>query len=401
VRRWQKSLAVGAIAALLVGVPLFGLRAGDTAATYVVYLEAAPDSDRSRLVIEPVQPEDDDPSDERVVYTVAHERGFMPRGVLSPDGRAVALVRQPRGRPEREAAEALVVDFDRLGEQTVVMDRAFGLSTPVFSTTGPPRIFVTSATIAPGPPPSDDEMRAGRLRPYDFTVWEVDRTSLVANERYEERLTWLQTLGVGLVKLAPQSPPTPALLMYRITHGGADLSALSLVAHEDPVNVANLGFSIARDFDVSTDGDALLFLSREPADDDAFVEVVHLTTGEPPQQLGGAVGKEASPIWARSFREWFLVRRPAKVGRDQPPLRVHRASLVAPAGRALDSLTSLTGVAEGPEVILPGSTSADGRWVCVRTDPGVGPLFFLRDTFHPQSARPLGDGGLVRVLGYQ
>jgi hypothetical protein len=400
VRRWRKSLAVGAIAALLVGVPLLSLRAGDSP-TAIVYLEGDPDGDRSRIVIEPVEPEDDDPSDERVVYTVTHERGFLPRGTLSPDGRAVALVRQPRGKPEREAAEAILVDLEEAGAVTVLPVPAFGLSAPVFSTSGPARVFVTSATVAPRPPPTDDEMRAGRLRPYDFTIWEVDRGSLAVAERLEQRLTWLTAIGVGLVRFAPQSSPTQALVLYRVTHGGADISAVNLVGHDDPVNIANLGFSLARDFDVSTDGGALLFLAREPDEAEARIEVLYLAQGGPPLQLGGEVGKEASPAWARSFREWFLVRRPGRVGRDDPPLRVHRASGLAPTGRPLDSLTSLTGVADGPEALLEGGASPEGRYLAVRTDPGVGPIHFLRDTWHPQAAHSLGDGGLVRVLGFR
>jgi len=399
VRRWRKSLAVGAIAALLVGVPLLSLQAGGSS-TSIVYLEGEPDGDQSRIVIEPLVPEDDDPSDERQVIPVTHERGFLPRGTLSPDGRAVALVRQPRGRAEREAAEAILVDLED-GVTSELPVPAFGLQAPVFSTSGPARVFIVSAEVAPRPPPSDDEMRAGRLRPYDFTIWEVDRASGAASERLEQRLTWLSAIGVGLVRMGPQSSPAPALVLYRVTHGGADLSALSLVGHDDPVNIANLGFAMARDFDISADGDALLFLAREPGDAEARIEVLYLAQGGAPLQLGDEVGPEASPMWARSFREWFLVRRPGRAGRDDPPLRVHRASGLAPTGRSLDSLTSLTGVAEGPEVLVEGGAAPDGRFVAVRTDPGTGPMFFLRDTWHPQAARPLGDGGLVRVLGFR
>lgn len=400
-RHWRKSLAVGAVAALLLGVPLLSLRAGEQAATAIVYLEGAPDADRSRVIVEPLTSADGDPTDERTVYSVTHERGFMPRGALSPDGQEIALVRQPRGKPEREAAEAILLDLEDDGEVTVLPVPAFGPSTPVFTTTGPPHVFITSAEVAPGPPPTDDEMRAGRLRPYDFTVWEVDRDSLVASERIEQRLTWLQTIGVGLVRFAQGQSPVPSLVVYRVTHGGGDISAVSLLANEDPANLANLGFSMARDFDLSEDGDALLFLAHEPGAQAAQIEVMYLAQGGMPQPLGGDVPREASPRWASSFREWFLVRRPGRMGHDDPPMRLHRANNSVPAGRPLDSLTTLTGVAEGPELPLENGVSPDGEYIAVRSDPGTGPLFFLRHGTDPQSARTLGDGGLVRVLGFR
>lgn len=391
---------MGAIAALLAGVPLLSLRAGEGAAS-IVYLEAEPSGDRSRIVIEPMAPADGDPTDERTVFSVTHEKGFLPRGALSPDGRTVALVRQPRGAPEREAAQAIFVDLDAEGAVTELPVPAFGLSTPIFATSGSTRVFVTSATVAPRPPPTDDEMRAGRLRPYDFTVWEVDRATLGTSERLEQRLTWLHPIGIGLVRFAPQSSPAPALVLYRVTHGGADIAALNLLGHDPPANIANLGFAMARDFDITEEGDALLFLTQDPGERSARIEVLYLAQGGVPAQLGGEVAREASPAWARSFREWFLVRRPGRVGRDDPPLRLHRASSAVPAGRPFDSLTALTGVAEGPEVPLEHGVSPDGRFVVVRSDPGTGPLFFLRDTADPQSAHALGDGGLVRVLGFR
>lgn len=398
-RRWRKSLAISGIVGLLLGVPLLSLRAGTSPVT-IVYLEGAADGEVSHVVLEPLQPDDEDPSDERVVWDVPHERGFLPRGALSPDGRTVALVRQPRGRPEREAAEAILLDVED-GTITVLPVPAFGPLMPVFATSGPPRVYVTSAEIAPGPPPTDDEMRGGRLRPYDFTIWEVDRTSLTAGPKIEQRLTWLHPIGVALVRLGPQSNPAPALVVYRVTHGGADLSAIGLVGHDPPVNIANLGFAMARDFDISEDGDALIFLSRQPGAPEAQIQTIQLALGGQVLQQGNDVAPDASPRWARSFREWFFARRPARVGREEPPLRVHRASNSVPLGRALDSLTSLTGVAEGPEVPLENGAAPDGRFLAVRTDPGTGPLFFLRDTAQPQSARILGDGGLIRVLGFQ
>lgn len=394
-------MAVGAIAALLLVGPFFAPYAGQIGVAAIVYLEARPDDDRSRIVIEPVWSADGDPTDERVVFTVPHERGFMPRAVLSPDGHTVAIVRQPRGRPEREAAEALLVDLED-GAETVLPVPAFGLSSPIFSTTDPPRVYVTSATIAPRPPPTDDEMRAGRLRPYDFSIWEIDRTSLATGELARQRLTWLEPIGIGLVRFAPQSGPAPALVAYRVTHAGADIAAINLLTRDEPVNLANLGFAMARDFDLSVDGDALLFLATDPGESFGRIEVLYLAQGGAPDQLGGEVPREASPTWARSFREWFLARRPPRLGHEEaPPLRLHRATAAAPAGRALDSLTSLTGVAEGPEVPLAHGATPDGRFVAVRTDPGTGPIFLLRDTGAPQAARTLGDGGLVRVLGYR
>ena len=402
-RRWRKSLAVGAIAALLVVGPLLSLRAGEQTADEIVYLEGDPRGDQARIVIEPLWTADGDPSDERTVFSVTHEAGYLPRGVLSPDGRTVALVRQPRGRPELEAAQAILVELDgeEAGEITELPVPAFGPSAPIFSTTGAPRVYVTSATVAPRPPPSDDEMRAGRLRPYDFTIWEIDRASLVASERAQQRLTWFEPIGIGLVRFAPQSNPAPALVAYRVTHGGADIAAISLLNHDEPANIANLGFLMARDFDLSDDGGALLFLATDPGSSTGRIEVLYLSQGGAPDQLGGELQREASPAWSRSFREWYLSRRPARVGREDQPIRLHRANASAPTGRPLDSLTVLTGVAQGPEVPLARGVSPTGRWVAVRMDPGIGPLFFLRDTGQPQAARLLGDGGLVRVLGFR
>lgn len=404
-RRWRKSLAVAAIAALLVAGPLLlTLRAGEVEVQTIVYFEAQPDDDRSRLVLEPVWSADGDPSDERTVYTVTHETGFMPRGVLERGGRWVALVRQPRGRPERELAEALTVDLDHEGAQAVLVDPVFGLLTPVFSTTaGPLRAYVTSAAVAPRPPPSDEEMQAGRLRPYDFTIWEVevDRDDRQGIELAEQRLTWLEPAGIGLVRFGPQSSPAPGLVLYRVTHAGADIAAVNLLTREDPVNLVNLGFAMARDFDVSEDGTALLFLAVDPGQTTGRIYSLYMAQGGAPNQLGGDVPREASPAWARSYREWFLSRRPPRVGLEaSPPLRLHRANEFAPNGRSLDSLTSLTGVAQGHEVPLAHGVSRTGRWVAARTDPGTGPIFFLRDTVTNQ-ARTLGDGGLVRVLGYR
>jgi hypothetical protein len=402
VRLWRKSLAVGAVAALLLGVPLLSLRAGDETITSVVYLEGTADGDRSRLVVEPLLSVDGDATDERVVFNVQHEPGFLPRGALSPDGREVALVRQPRGRPEREAAQAVLIDLDAGGALTTLSVRAFGASTPVFSTSGLRRVvFITAATMAPAPPPTDDEMRLGRLRPYDFTIWEIDRDGHGATRRVEQRLTWLHTIGIGIVRFGPRGNPVPSLLMYRVTHGGADIAALNLQVPDGPANIANLGFAMARDFDVTENGDALLFLAQDPGQATARIEALFLAQGGAPVQLGGQISTDASPAWAQSFREWFLVRRPGRLGQHDPPMRLHRASASAPAGRPMDSLTSLTGVAEGPELPLEHGISPDGRFAAVRTDSGEGPLFFLRDTRDPQSAHPLGDGGLIRVLGFR
>jgi hypothetical protein len=399
-RRPYTTLAGIVILALLMVFPLVAPRAGAATPTSIVYLESGPDDERTRLVIEPLQiPDGEDPADTRVVFQIAHERGFMPRGTLSPDGGKVALVRQPRGVPDREGAEALLVDLeDQPGQVTILPVPAFGLSTPIFAPSGNEWLYVTSATRAPAP--SEAEMKAGRLVEYDFTIRQVYLSNLAVVTRYEQRLTYLHPIDVGLVLFAGHSR-LHGLLVYRVTHGGADVAALNIYTRDAPTSLTNLGFAMARDFDLTDDRAALIFSASDPGQKLARIQALYLTLGGGAAQLGGSVPREATPAWAGTSHRWYF-SRPLEGHEEEALPELHQATDLAQDGLPLDSLAAMTGMAPAPEVLVEGGVSPGGRFVAVRANTEEGMVTLLRDTEStPQSARVLGDGGVIRVLGFK
>ncbi|MBI2897570.1 MAG: hypothetical protein HYY06_28690 [Deltaproteobacteria bacterium] len=396
-------LAAVVVAATLVAFPLLsGLAGGGP--TAIVYMESGADDDRTRIVVEGlVVPQGEEP--DRQVFQITHERGFMPRGVLSPDGNRVALVRQPKGVTDREGAEAIVLETsgNGAGVVTVLPVPAFGLSTPVFPPTGNDWVYVTSAALA-SPAPEDEEMRSGHLAEYVFTIHQVQLSNYAVSTRLEQRLAYLHPIGVGKVLVAPRTVGE-ALLVYRVTHGGGNVAWLNIFDHEPPTVLANLGFAMARSFDLTDSRDALIFSSSDPGEAEGRIQALYLSRGGLPVQLGGPVPREASPIWAGTSRNWFFSRVPDGRGGDTPqlPMQLFHASDRQPTGVPLDSLSAMTGLAPAAEVPIEGGASPGGRFVAVRANTEEGMVHLLRDTVDPESARTLGEGqdGVIRILGFR
>lgn len=391
-----------------VGFPwLTGL--ADGGPTQIVYLESGRGDDTTRLVIENVIVPEGGNVDRQVVW-ISHERGFMPRGTLAPDGKRAALVRQPRGVPDREGAEAIVVNLEdpedpgdeQLGQVTILPVPAFGLAPPIFAPEGNDWVYVTSATVA-DPVPDEEQTRSGRLAEYDFTIHQVQLSNYTFFTRLEQRLTYLHPIGVGKVLVAPRTIGE-GLLVYRITHGGANIASLSVSSREPPAVLANLGFAMARSFDLTDSRDELIFSSSDPGATEGRIQAMDLSRGGLPVQLGGPVPREASPVWAGSARNWFFSQAPDRRGvTAQDPLQLFHGSERQPTGVPLESVSALTGLAPAPEVPLECGAAPGGRFVAVRVNTEEGLVHLLRDTVEPQSARPLGQAqdDVIRVLGFR
>jgi hypothetical protein len=180
------------------------------------------------------------------------------------------------------------------------------------------RLFVERGR--PGEGPSDEEIRAGRLRTDDLTVEEVLPAGPRVVHAFRGYATHLAGFSHG------------KLLIYRVAAAGADLIAV------DPdtgrlSTVATLA-PFARDFSVDDRG-RLLFAGREPARDAWTVERIDPESGARELLATGASGHFAPHAWPGGAAVWNPDGDPGLSALLAP-------SIPPPAGPGVDVVRALS-----------------------------------------------------------
>ncbi len=193
-----------------------------------------------------------------------------------------------------------------------------------------------------GPPPTDADARAGRLRLDSITLDAVDPASGANHALYTDTAYCLHLAGEARGEL----------VVYRVGPSGADL-----VAVDEATGASRLITTVppfARDFSVTAAGDALVFSDRDPTDAGTWTVVrVDLATGAL-TTLSARRGDAPAPFalpggdvaWSAAGRRGL---RLASWSASRPPL--------APLGAGFDAVQAM---------------APDGAWVALLHVPPGG-----------------------------
>jgi hypothetical protein len=236
------------------------------AGTYVVFSNSGDTIDT--VYVAPV----DDPASRTEIAVVDHLPGYTPAGVVSPDGKQVALVVAEAGTLAHPGASILVVSLES-GEVTRVAIDVDVLQAPgwtpdssavVFTRDGAPEGPAANVTIHRVSPDGSDEAEIGR---YDGV------------------------LGAYVVGF----DPTGQLVTVVIDGRGS-------TAYRDGQEVVNLSSQVTRDWELSPDGAQLAFIESDVMDGLTYrAKVVALdaaaSAGAMSAQAADDAGQELGVAW--------------------------------------------------------------------------------------------------------
>jgi len=200
------------------------------AGTYVVFSNSGPTTDT--IYVAPV----DDPAQRTEIAVVDHLDGYTPNGVVSPDGKQVALVVAEAGTPAYPGASVLVVNLETGAVTRVAIDVDV-LQAPAWTPDSTGVVFTRST--------SADSMLA------DVVVSRVDT----------EGASELELMRVDGVFGAYVVGFDPAERLVTVVIDGAGSSV-----YRDGQELLNLSPHITRDWQLSPDGAQLAFIESDTTD---------------------------------------------------------------------------------------------------------------------------------------